>query len=160
MPSKGGWSGSTGGAIGPSTRRPRHPTDETLHEWRKRVKDLWYVLDILQPIRPAFTKRRGEEAHKLADDLGDDHDLAVLRQVLSDLEDRHGVHAARDVILPLIDRRRAELQQDAFPWDGASTASGPSSSSPDSGRTGGRGGRRSRPPGSIRRDGVGRVPGR
>jgi CHAD domain-containing protein len=89
-------------------------TDENLHEWRKRVKDLWYVMDLLKPIRPGFTEGRGEEAHKLADDLGDDHDLAVLRQVLSDPKDRLGVHSAGGVIVPLIDRRRAELQQDAF----------------------------------------------
>jgi CHAD domain-containing protein len=89
-------------------------TDENLHEWRKRVKDLWYVMDILKPIRPGFTEVRGEEAHKLADDLGDDHDLAVLRQVLTDPEDNLGVHSAGCVIVPLIDRRRAELQQGAF----------------------------------------------
>ena len=89
-------------------------TDEDLHEWRKRVKDLWYVLDLLQPIRPGFTEGWGEEAHKLADDLGDDHDLAVLRQVVSDPVDRLGVPAAGVVIVPLIDRRRVELQQDAF----------------------------------------------
>ncbi len=89
-------------------------TDETLHEWRKRVKDLWYVFDILQPIRPDFTNEQAEHAHQLADDLGDDHDLAVLRQVLSNpalpIADRSAVEA----ILPLIDRRRSELQQKAF----------------------------------------------
>jgi hypothetical protein len=89
-------------------------TDENLHEWRKRVKDLWYVMDLLQPIRPGFTEGWGEEAHKLADDLGDDHDLAVLRQVFTDPGDRLGVPAAGVVIVPLIDRRRVELQQDAF----------------------------------------------
>jgi CHAD domain-containing protein len=89
-------------------------TDENLHEWRKRVKDLWYVMDILKPIRPGFTESRGEAAHKLADDLGDDHDLAVLRQVFTDPEEGLGVHDAGSVIVPLIDRRRAELQRDAF----------------------------------------------
>ena len=59
------------------------PTDEGLHEWRKRVKDFWYVMEILKPIRPGYTERRAEEAHKLADLLGDDHDLAVLRGSLS-----------------------------------------------------------------------------
>lgn len=89
-------------------------SDEDLHEWRKRVKDLWYIMDILKPIRPRFTEGLGEQAHKLADDLGDDHDLTVLRQVICDPEDELGVPAAEDVIVPLIDRRRAELQQDAF----------------------------------------------
>jgi len=88
-------------------------TDENLHELRKRVKDLWYVLDMLQPVRPRFTEERGEQAHKLADALGDDHDLAVLGQVLSDPDGGIGDRAAVETFLPLIERRRSELQQDA-----------------------------------------------
>jgi CHAD domain-containing protein len=90
------------------------PTDENLHQWRKRVKDVWYVLDVLQPVRPSFTEARGEQAHKLADALGDDHDLAVLRQLLSDPDGGLGDHATAEAILPMIDRRRSELQRDAF----------------------------------------------
>ena len=90
------------------------PTDESLHEWRKRVKDLWYVMDILKPIRPGYTEDLGEEAHRLAALLGDDHDLAVLRQVLSTSGDGPCDSASVEVILPLIDHRRAELQRDAF----------------------------------------------
>ena len=90
------------------------PTDEGLHEWRKRVKDLWYVMDILKPVRPGYTVCRGQQAHTLADLLGDDHDLAVLRQVLSTSGDGPCDSASVEVILPLIDGRRAELQRDAF----------------------------------------------
>jgi CHAD domain-containing protein len=90
------------------------PTDEGLHEWRKRVKDLWYALDILQPVRPEYTRRRAEEAHKLADLLGDDHDLAVLRESLSAAWDGADHPASPEVLLPLIEARRAELRRDAF----------------------------------------------
>jgi CHAD domain-containing protein len=90
------------------------PTDEGLHEWRKRAKDLWNAMDILKPVRPAFTVRRGENAQKLADLLGDDHDLSVLRQVLSTSGDGTLDSASAEVILPLIDRRQAELRRDAF----------------------------------------------
>ncbi len=90
------------------------PTDENLHEWRKRVKDLWYVMDILRPIRPGYTGRRGDQAHALADLLGDDHDLAVLREVLSTSGDGAAVSAWADVLPPLIERRRVELRRDAF----------------------------------------------
>jgi CHAD domain-containing protein len=81
------------------------PTDENLHEWRKRVKDLWYVMDILKPIRPEYTGRLGTEAHKLADLLGDDHDLSVLRETLPD---------SGEILLTLIAGRRVELQREAF----------------------------------------------
>jgi len=90
------------------------PADEALHEWRKRAKDLWYVLDLLQPVRPAFTEPRSEQVHQLADALGDDHDLAVIREVLADPDGEIGDRAAVETFLPLIERRRCELQRGAF----------------------------------------------
>ncbi len=88
-------------------------SDEALHEWRKRVKDLWHALEILQPIRPAFTETMADQAHALADALGDDHDLAVLHQLLRDPREWIGDPEAVAAVLPLIDGRRAELQRDA-----------------------------------------------
>lgn len=90
------------------------PTVEGLHEWRKRVKDLWYALDILRPIRPGYTGGRAEVAHKLADLLGDDHDLAVLREVLSAAGDGAVDAVSAEAILPMIEARRAELRRDAL----------------------------------------------
>jgi CHAD domain-containing protein len=90
------------------------PSDESLHEWRKRTKDLWHTLQILQPVRPEYTQVRGDQAHELADALGDDHDLAVLHQILSDQAGGTIDQAAVDEIRPLIDRRRSELQLDAY----------------------------------------------
>jgi len=53
------------------------PTDETFHEWRKRVKDLWYDMRLLEgawkPVLHGWVK----ELDRLSDLLGDDHDLAV-----------------------------------------------------------------------------------
>ena len=49
----------------------------------------------------------------MGDLLGDDHDLAVLRQVLTDASARFGDAGDREVLLALIDRRRAELEQEA-----------------------------------------------
>src|SRR5262249_14754613 len=88
-------------------------TTENLHEWRKRVKDLWYHLEILQPMRPEILGELAEKAHRLADLLGDDHDLAVLRSMLTEGAVSAGDEGPR--VLALIDRRRAELQQEAGP---------------------------------------------
>ena len=33
-------------------RAETDPSDETLHEWRKRVKDMWYSLRLLQRMWP------------------------------------------------------------------------------------------------------------
>jgi CHAD domain-containing protein len=81
----------------------KDPSAEALHEWRKRVKDLWHAYELLRPADPKPMKRRAKEAHRLSDLLGEDHDLAVLRG-------RAGGADLRGVI----DRRRAELQKQAF----------------------------------------------
>jgi CHAD domain-containing protein len=52
--------------------------DEKWHEWRKRVKDLRYQLEMLEPLWPKVMKAMAKEAHALTDLLGEDHDLAVL----------------------------------------------------------------------------------
>jgi CHAD domain-containing protein len=57
-----------------------HP--DLFHEWRKQVKNLWHQLEVLEPIWPEVMKKLADECHELADALGRDHDLAVLRAVL------------------------------------------------------------------------------
>ena len=90
------------------------PADEVLHEWRKRIKDLWYQLQVLQPIRPRVMDRLADQAHALADDVGDDHNLAVLRGLFHDEPEWFGEAAAVAAVLPLLERRRADLQRSAF----------------------------------------------
>jgi CHAD domain-containing protein len=87
------------------------PSDENLHEWRKRVKDLWHQLEILTPLRPQVLGPLAEQAHALADHLGDDHDLVVLAEVLPLITDRPEEAAA---LLPFIGRRRQELREEAY----------------------------------------------
>src|SRR4051812_10742739 len=54
------------------------PSDDNVHEWRKRVKDLWYQLRILCEAWPGVIGGTADEAHELANALGDHHDLAIL----------------------------------------------------------------------------------
>lgn len=55
------------------------PSPEIYHEWRKRVKYLWYQLRLLEDLWPNFFDAWEDEVHQLADFLGDDHDLMVLK---------------------------------------------------------------------------------
>jgi CHAD domain-containing protein len=89
---------------------------EEWHEWRKRVKDLWYEQRLLTVVCGPVVKGQAKDAHLLADLLGDDHDLAVLHRALAG----GTVHAPADIdaVVRLIDYRRAELQDEAL-WIGA-----------------------------------------
>jgi CHAD domain-containing protein len=93
-------------------RAAADPATENLHEWRKRVKDLWHHVQILQPSRPRVLDELADKAHELADLLGDDHDLAVLREIIDGGTLAPDVQA--EAIKPRIDRRRAELQRSAL----------------------------------------------
>ena len=90
------------------------PSDEHLHEWRKRSKDLWHALQILRPAAPKRMRARAKQAHELSDLLGDDHDLAVLREHVATTAFPAEEEATRTALLSVIDRRRASLQRDAF----------------------------------------------
>ena len=54
------------------------PTDEELHELRKRAKYTWYHVRLLTPAAPSVLDPLASRLHDLSDALGDDHDLAVL----------------------------------------------------------------------------------
>jgi CHAD domain-containing protein len=84
------------------------PSVEALHEWRKRVKELWYHHRLLRQIWPPVMQAVGDQAHELADRLGDDHDLAMLADWVREHTD------ADSELFDAVDRRRAELQADAM----------------------------------------------
>jgi CHAD domain-containing protein len=89
-------------------------TTTDLHEWRKQVKYLRYQFQILEPLSPKKIGKLEEKAHALTDDLGEDHDLAVLGQRIEDAEGRLLDGKTRDAVLTLIQHRRRRLQEKAF----------------------------------------------
>jgi CHAD domain-containing protein len=91
------------------------PGVETLHEWRKRVKYLWYHTRILQPIWSDPLGQLATVIHELSGYLGDYHDLAVLRKTVVEEPDVCGSDHAAQHLLGLIERRQAELQAAAWP---------------------------------------------
>lgn len=92
-----------------------HPSTENYHEWRKRVKYLWYHLRILQKAWPDVLDEWADATHDLADYLGDDHDLAELRELLLNHPGLADDSALHQTLIGLIDRWRTRLQNDAFP---------------------------------------------
>jgi hypothetical protein len=59
---------------------------EALHEWRKRVKDLWYQARLMQPVWPEGIAPWRQAADDLGEMLGDHHDLAVFAGLAEGLE--------------------------------------------------------------------------
>ncbi|WP_026909593.1 CHAD domain-containing protein [Patulibacter minatonensis] len=86
------------------------PTAERLHDWRKRVKDLWYQQALLSPVWPTVLGAQAEEARALSKVLGADHDLDALDVALRD-PSGPVAHVAgdTDALLPVVEARRAEL---------------------------------------------------
>ena len=59
------------------------PTNEQLHAWRKRVKNLRHQLEFLTPRGAGPRRAQAEQARHLTDLLGHDHDLALLSDLLA-----------------------------------------------------------------------------
>ena len=89
------------------------PDTESLHELRKRAKDLWHAAQVLRPAAPKAMKRLARRAHALSDVVGEDHDLAVLRAAA---RERQATLARGELALleGLVARRRRCLQRTAL----------------------------------------------
>src|SRR5438876_1172973 len=76
----------------------KKPQPENFHAWRKRVKDLWYQLRILQPLNRAVLTEMAHDADVLGELLGSEHDLAFL---CARLEKESGDETLRDELAQL-----------------------------------------------------------
>jgi len=88
-------------------------TMEAYHAWRKRAKDYWYHMRLLEPLWPEALRAVRRAAHRLAETLGDEHDLGVLETALADGRLDPGDPDARERLLALSAPRRLELRRRA-----------------------------------------------
>jgi CHAD domain-containing protein len=87
---------------------------ENLHEWRKQAKYLWHQLQLLDAGWTSSEQELVDQTHKLSTLLGEDHDLAVLRETLAADPLTYGGHRVLKAVLAVIDRQREELERQAF----------------------------------------------
>lgn len=93
-------------ALGPGFARQYHrgrkaflglseaPSIDELHEWRKRVKDLWYHQRLLRRLWTDAQRPIVAAGDELAATLGDDHDLGLLLAHLSSPIDGDAAHGS------------------------------------------------------------------
>jgi CHAD domain-containing protein len=93
------------------------PGVETFHEWRKRAKYLRYHLRLLRPAWPRLLKRTRSEVKTLGDLLGDDHDFAVLEEVLTTALGDDADPARMEILRALMRQRSIQLRDQAY-WLG------------------------------------------
>lgn len=80
------------------------------HNWRKQVKYFQYQIRLLRSAWPPLMKEMEKQAKALADLLGEDHDLGLLRQFFSSRTDKKG----KALVFGLIDRRREKVRAEAI----------------------------------------------
>src|SRR6266516_2007257 len=92
----------------------KQPVPENFHAWRKRVKDVWYQLRILQPLNRVVLEKIAADAEVLGELLGREHDFDFL---LTRLENEGSDEALRDELTQLqklIRKRGKRLRRDAL----------------------------------------------
>lgn len=89
-------------------------TAEDFHDWRKRIKYLWYHVRILSPAWPEQLGLLANQLHHLSDLLGDGHDLAVLAETLQAEPLLRPTPKQTETLLAAISDRRRELEVEAL----------------------------------------------
>jgi CHAD domain-containing protein len=94
-------------------RAKRDPSPERLHELRKRTKDLWHSGQLLTPVLPGPVGKLRRRAHRLADALGDHHDLIVLLARADSMPEAFGP-GERELLHARAGRRLQALEHEAL----------------------------------------------
>ena len=88
----------------------REASSAAFHRWRKSVKYLQHQLEILTPLWPEVMIGMAITLDRIADLLGQDHDLAELLQLLADRPDICPNPVERSMMSALAAQRRSDLQ--------------------------------------------------
>jgi hypothetical protein len=88
---------------------------EAFHELRKSGQTYWMHLALLADIWPSAMRVKQEEAKRLVDLLGHEHDLSVLTQLVNETPEIFGDSETLALILGAIITRQQSLRQEALP---------------------------------------------
>ena len=85
------------------------PAPDHVHEWRKRVKDHWYHVQLLTDVWPDVMRPYGDVMASLSRTLGDLHDLDVLRALIDAQPSLFGSGAGVQRLKRVVGTRRRQL---------------------------------------------------
>jgi CHAD domain-containing protein len=89
--------------------------DKAFHRWRIRAKNLYYELEFLEPVWPKGLHRMLSRLSRLQDQIGLDHDVAVLRAWLKKTPDAFGGNETVQRVIACLDRETRELRHVSVP---------------------------------------------
>ncbi len=92
----------------------KHPRPENFHELRKRVKDHWYHLRLLEDLWTSMMTVSEKSLKDLETWLGNDHNLVVLRARIVAEPAFYGKQKDIDLALDLIDKYQKELREQSL----------------------------------------------
>ena len=96
-------------------RAKKDPSAENFHQLRKRVKDHWYHIRLLEGLWTEVMGAYEKSLKDLEDWLGNDHNLTVLRDKIAAEPAFFGKETQIDLALDLIATYQKELRADAVP---------------------------------------------
>jgi len=92
----------------------RNPDPVNYHTLRKRVKDHWYHIRLLESLWTEMQQARESSLHELETWLGDDHNLVVLCEQLQKEPDRYGGQQDVHLFLTLAAEHQKKLRDDSI----------------------------------------------
>ncbi len=92
----------------------KQSTPKAYHKLRKRVKDRWHQARLLANIQGAVAHDMDSNLKQLATWLGDDHNLAVLRDRLKRDPERYGGASGVEPFLAIVVREQKDLRRSSL----------------------------------------------
>jgi CHAD domain-containing protein len=90
------------------------PTAVNYHDLRKRAKDHWYHVRLLENLWSEVMQAQEASLKNLQTWLGDDHNLVVLREKLESEPGKYGDDKTVEVFLTLADQHQRELRDNSI----------------------------------------------
>ncbi len=90
------------------------PTPENYHYFRRRVKDHWYHVRLLESVWTEVMQAHEASLKNIETWLGDDHNLVVLCEKLNKEPEKFGDNKAIQLFVSLVEQHQKELRENAI----------------------------------------------